>query len=496
MYHKPTIMKFGGTSVEDANAFARVAQIVAAHRQSAPPVVIVSAMSRMTDALLGSVKLAASGAPVAASQALDPHFERHAGVARELLATEEAAAIDDARQRSRRDIAALLHQISARLRPHLLLQDEVVSYGERLSAMLLAALLRASALPARYVDARRCIITDDEHGCAMPLWPETERSTRAEIRPLLAVPEIPVLGGFIGASPSGVTTTLGRGGSDYTAALVGAALLASEVQIWTDVTGVFTADPRLIKEARTIPYLSYLEAAQLAHCGAKVLHPKTIQPAAERNIPVSIRNSRAPQEPGTLVCSETSSSPHRVKGITHKAGLTLLHVTSTHLPETSAFVHTICGIFNAHRTPVSVLAISETCVSLSLGETHALPFIIHELEQLGEVTVEPRRALIGIIGDGLRTGHGVTARVFNSLSEVNVSMISQGAATGHLSFVIDEARVGEVIKRLHDAFFTVEAEEQNAVPAAVLQRVMSPTPDGPVSGAPLLSRAHHDYGWV
>jgi aspartate kinase len=342
--------------------------------------------------------------------------------------------------------------------PRPALQDSVVSYGERLSAILLAAVLREAGLAASHVDARRCIVTKAEHGRAEPLQEETGRCTRAELEPLLEASTIPVLGGFIGASVDGATTTLGRGGSDYTAALVGAALLAREIQIWTDVSGVLTADPRLIKSARTVPAMSYTEAAELAYFGAKVLHPKTIQPAVEQHIPVRICNSRAPREAGTLVGSEAEASPHTVKAIAHKTGVTTVQITSARMLGAYGFLKAIFDIFNRHRMVVDVVTTSEVSVSLSLDDMTTLAAVIAELKELGAVQVERNRAIICVVGEGLKGTPGIAARIFSCLADINISLISQGASSINLTFIIEEANLQEAVSRLHAAFFESEPE--------------------------------------
>ncbi|HEX6623551.1 MAG TPA: aspartate kinase [Pyrinomonadaceae bacterium] len=327
MSSQPTVMKFGGTSVEDARAFERVRRVVAA-REAERPVVVVSAMGGFTDALLEAVGAASEGDAEAAAQALEPQFERHVEVARALLTEGAAGEVAATVEAARRGVAEALGAVAAQSKPPALLQDEVVSYGERLSAKLLAHVLRGAGLRARCVDARRCIRTDAEHGRATPHKDETERRTCEELAHLVEAGEVPVMGGFIASSAEGLTTTLGRGGSDYTAALVGAALRAREIQIWTDVSGVLTADPRIVREARTIPRLSYAEAAELAYFGAKVLHPKTILPAVVRNIPVRICNSRDAQAPDTVVYFDAEMSPRTVKAIARKKGVHIVHVTS------------------------------------------------------------------------------------------------------------------------------------------------------------------------
>src|SRR5437867_1242781 len=384
------VLKFGGTSVEDVAAFERVVGIVRSGRGGPRRVVVVSAMSRMTDALFRSLDEGAVGG-------LEPHFERHREVARRLGAGDPGRGFLEQLERVRAEIAALLERARGEPEARARLRDELVSHGERLASALLAAVLGAAGLPARWVDARRCIVTDDTHGRATPDVPETERRTRAELLPLVERGEIPVLGGYIGASRSGATTTLGRGGSDYTAALVGAALDAAEIQIWTDVSGVLTADPRVVRGARTIPSLSYAEAAELAYFGAKVLHPKTTQPAMDRGIPLRICNSRAPDDPagGTLVTAAADVWPGTVKSIAHKTGITVLQITSARMLGAYGFLRALFEVFDRHAVPVDVVATSEVSVSLTVedGGGAGLSAVVAELEALGEVQVQRRRAV-------------------------------------------------------------------------------------------------------
>jgi aspartate kinase len=271
--------------------------------------------------------------------------------------------------------------------------------------------------------------------------------------PVIEEGDIPVLGGFISSTLEGTTTTLGRGGSDYTATLVGAALYASEVQIWTDVTGVLTADPAIVGKAHTIPHLSYREAAEIAFFGAKVLHPKTVRPAAEASIPIRILNSRLPAEPGTYICSWSIKPPEVVKVITHKPGLTMLHVTSSQTNGNDEFHQAILNVHHASQGCVSIVASSVMSVSLTLNEPHLLPGLIKQLERLGTVKVEPKRALIGAVGEGLRTTLGVASRAFSVLADVCPFFISHGESGSNLSFLIAEERANEVVRRLHNIFF-------------------------------------------
>jgi len=252
---------------------------------------------------------------------------------------------------------------------------------------------------------------------------------------------------------TGETTTLGRGGSDYTAAIIGAALSSEEIQIWTDVPGVLTADPRVTPKARTVPKLSFEEAAELAYFGAKVLHPKTLQPAIERNIPVRICNSRAQESGSTLVVAETEKSPQTVKAIAHKTGVTTVQITSARMLGAFGFLRALFEVFDRHRTAVDVVTTSEVSVSLSLDDISALPSIVDELKQLGTVNVEEKRAILCIVGEGLRTTPGIAARIFSTISDINVSLISQGASRINLTFAVEEDRAREAVIRLHREFF-------------------------------------------
>lgn len=300
------VIKFGGTSVGDAAALERAANIVRANRE-APIVVVVSAMSGMTDALIKSLHGAVN------REALDEHFERHLRAA-QLLDTGGVAKCRALLERSRRELHTLLDAGTTDLKT----QDAVAAYGEILCARLFTMILEHHFVPATFVDARRCILTDDNHGNANPITHELRLRTLAELTPLLEAKRVPVLGGFMGGTVDGVTTTLGRGSSDYSATLIGAALQANEVQIWTDVDGVQTADPRLVSGTRTVPVISYQEAAQLAALGARVMHPRMIEPVIADQIPILIRNSRLPEQSGTVICAGAGPADGFVKAIAHQ----------------------------------------------------------------------------------------------------------------------------------------------------------------------------------
>ena len=310
-----TVAKFGGTSIQDSAAFKRVAQIVIA-KQSLPLVVVVSAMSGVTDALIASFRGAATHGPDESLALLEQHFARHLRVG-ELLSLKRRVRLKKLLEWTRAELHELLRRAAESRGSDLRLYDAIVSHGERLAANLLTLVLEEHELPAEYVDARRCVITNDKHGNAEPLLDEVRQRAPAELLLLVNTGRIPVLGGFIGATRAGVTTTLGRGSSDYSATLIGAALHARAIEIWTDVDGIQTADPRLVKTTHTVPHVSYAEAAQLAKLGARVMHPKMIAPVVTQRIPIRILNSHAPDQAGTLISDESSQS-NGVKAIAHK----------------------------------------------------------------------------------------------------------------------------------------------------------------------------------
>jgi aspartate kinase len=434
-------MKFGGTSVQDAAALRRLVAIVQAAAGSR--VVVVSALARVTDALLAARDVSA----------LKPLVARHAEIARALLSAAAAAAVMAELDRVTTRLVNAIGESERCGWSDAALRDEIAGGGEDWSAPLVAAVLVAAGIPAVPVDPRRCIVTDDAHGAATALQPATELRAAAELAPLLATGSVPVLGGFVAARADGLTTTLGRGGSDVTAALIGAALDAREVQIWTDVPGVLTADPRVVPEARTIARLAYAEAAELAYFGAKVLHPRTIEPAVARGIPVRILDSRAPEGPSTLVAAQTDGRQGTIKAIAHKAGIAVVQITAAKMLGTYGFLHGLFEVFARHRTVVDVVTTSEVSVSLTLEDPDPEQDLLADLQRLGAVVVTRDRAIVCVVGDGLRDAPGIAGRVFDAVRDINVDLISQGASRINLTFVVEAARAPEVVRRVHAAVF-------------------------------------------
>ncbi len=445
-------MKFGGTSVGDVAAFERVIHIVSTQAERRP-VVVVSAMTKVTDALLAAFETAKKGEFAEAFASLEPHFERHSQVSDESIPPDAPNAFNAELDFARGELSDLLIRVSRRSLPLQMLKDAIVSYGEQLASRLLAEVLRARGVNTRQVDSRRLIVTDDEYGAAQPIFDETEKLVRLELEPLIEAGEVPIMGGFIAASRSGETTTLGRGGSDYSAALVAAALNASELQIWTDVTGVMTCDPRICGEARTIPVLSYEEAAELAYFGAKVLHPKTIKPAVDHGIPVRVCNTFEPDEVGTMVLAESGEVPNKIKSIAHKKNITILCITSARMLGAYGFMSAVFQVFDRHRTVIDVISTSEVSVALTLDNADSLDKVVEDLSRLGEVEIERGYAVICVVGEGLRASTGLASKIFSTIQDVNIALVSHGASAVNLTFVVKEDAVANVIKKLHKEFF-------------------------------------------
>jgi len=446
------IMKFGGTSVEDSSAIDRAAKIVAGRRER-QPVVVVSAMSKVTDQLLAAGQAAGAGDPGKSLELSRALRERHYSTAGELLGTglftqfhSELETEFDALDELLRGIAAV-----GELTPRT--TDLVASFGERISSRIVTSAFTVRDLLAAHVDSRKCVITDANHTKAVPLFPEIYLRLARQVKPLLEKKQIPVMGGFIGGTREGATTTLGRGGSDFTAAIVGAGLGAESIEIWTDVDGMMTTDPRLCKEAHRIRTISFDEAAELAYFGAKVLHPATLLPAVQKDIPVLVLNSRNPGCEGTRITARAPQCRNYFKAIAAKRRITIVDVVATRMLMAHGFLKSIFEVFDHHRCPVDMVCTSEVSVSLTVESTEAIPAIAAELEKLADVKYEGRKAIVCLVGENIRGTRGIAAKVFGALPETNVRMISQGASEINISFVIEEDDVDETVRTLHEVFF-------------------------------------------
>ena len=443
------VAKFGGTSVGDAAAIERLAGIVRT-RLDRDPVIVVSAMAGATNELLAMAEQSSRGQLIGAMRAVEGLRERHLGAAEAVLgadgvetASELSAMCDELAQL----VGAL--NVLGDLTPRSL--DAVASVGERLSSLLVTAALRRHGIDADHVDGRDVVVTNGDFTRAEPLTDDIAERARERVLPIVKAGRVPVMGGFIGSTREGITTTIGRGGGDYSAALVGAALRSEAIEIWTDVDGMLTADPRVVRGARLIERIRFDEASELASFGAKVLHPMTIAPAVRLGIPVYIFNSRNPGGRGTEITADAPRRP--VSAIAGKTDVTLFKVRAPRMLLAHGFLRAVFEIFERNRTSVDVVATSEVSVSLTTDEDHRLDQIVVELRQLGDVAVERNRGIIAIVGAALSDSSGAMARALAALGDVRLHMLSLSATGINLTAIVDADQVHPVMQRMHAEFF-------------------------------------------
>ena len=447
-------MKFGGTSVEDAKAMDRTAAIVGGRRNKGlETIVVVSAMAKVTDQLLAAAAAAGRGDKPGALAISSRLRNRHLDTATELLDEQRFAALQTAIHQEFDALDDLLRGISAVGELTDRTSDLVVSFGERLSSRMVAAAFDQRGLNGTHVDARTCIITDANYGKAAPQEAAIEAKLTELVLPLVEAGKTPVMGGFIGSTVEGITTTLGRGGSDYTAALVGGGLHAGAIEIWTDVNGIMTTDPRIVPEALRVKSISFEEAAELAYFGAKVLHPATILPAVQKSIPVWVLNSRNAENEGTKI---TAVAPHcrsPFKCIAAKKKLTIIDIVASRMLMSHGYLKAVFDVFDKYKCVIDMVSTSEVSISLSVDSNERLPEICEELSKIADVKMEGNKALICMVGEDIRGHNGIAGQVFTAVSHVNVRMISQGASEINMSFMIDEEDVEEAVRSLHKHFF-------------------------------------------
>ncbi len=445
------VMKFGGTSVESQHAVQRVTGLVKRHQQRRP-VVVVSAMGKTTNKLLEAAREAASGRRDQALTTVDEVRAHHLlhGLA---LAGAASAELDRYIRTHFEWLDELVKGLSivGELSPRSM--DAVASIGERLSSLIVTYAFRSAGLPARHVDARRVIVTDDRFTQAQPLFDKTYEKLQEEVAPLTET-DVVVMGGFIGGTEEGQTTTLGRGGSDYSAAIVGAGIDADEIQIWTDVDGMLTADPRIIPGGHRVKSISFAEAAEMAYFGAKVLHPATVAPAVEKNIPVTILNSRRPDVEGTRITLVATPCKNPVKSISCKRDITVVNITSSRMLMAHGFLRRIFEIFDRYSTSVDMVSTSEVSVSLTVDNLENMRQILHELRTFADVKSEDAQAIVCLVGENIRHTPGIAGRAFSALKKTNIRMISQGASLLNLGFLVAESDLQQTVLALHTEFFS------------------------------------------
>ena len=449
------VMKFGGTSVEDPVAIGRTAAIVAGRvALGKKPVVVVSAMAKVTDQLLRAAAAASIGDRIGALAISERLRCRHRDTAAALVKnTAGCAALVDLIDKKFDSLDEILRGLAAILELTPRISDLIVSYGELLSSRIVAAAFRELGIDAAHVDAREVVITDSQFQKAAPLDNLIELRAQAKLLPLIAQGKVPVMGGFIASNEAGITTTLGRGGSDFTGALIGGALQAEAIEIWTDVDGIMTTDPRVCPDALRVKIISFEEAAELAYFGAKVLHPATILPAVKKNIPVLVLNSRNSACEGTRITSLAPPCKSPFKSIAVKKKLSIIDVVASRMLMTHGYMKEIFTVFDKHQCAVDMVSTSEVSVSLTVDSNEKLPALAADLGKLADVKYEGRKALVCMVGDDIRGKSGMAAQVFTAIKHINVRMISQGASEINMSFMIDEEDADEAVRSLHAIFF-------------------------------------------
>lgn len=447
-------MKFGGTSVEDANAIRNLAEIV---KKEVPrkPIVIVSACSGITNQLLQTAGLASQGKREEALNNVAVIESRHKKIVKELFDGDLQRYLNKHLSTIAEELAALVNGVVVLGELTNRSLDTFASYGERLSSFIIHHYFETQKMKSFWVDARSFMITDDQFTKAVPQFDNTEQKLREIVQPKVNNGYVVVSQGFIGSTPAGITTTIGRGGSDYSAAIIGALLDAEDIQIWTDVDGILSSDPTVVRDAKKIKVMSFNEAAELAYFGARVLHPETILPAVKKNIPVRVLNSKNPESSGTLIVSKPKTDRRCiVKSIAYKEGVTLISIVSTRMFLATGFLENVFDVFHKYETVVHTVATSEVSVTATIDNIKHLAQIVRELKHFATVTVADKKAIVCIVGDNLRNSPGLAVKMLMPISDVNINMISQGASEINLSFVIDEDHVDDVVLRLHKELFS------------------------------------------
>ena len=453
-------MKFGGTSVQDAEAMTRVINIVkkqwADNPDDAPPVVVVSAMSKVTDRLIEAGRLAGERQVEPAAQMVTDLLTRHLTVASTLVKGLTLELLSDELNSEFNALIADVRTWASDGEVTPAASDALQAMGELASSRIVAAAFRQNGVKCVWVDSRHVLVTDSEHSAALPDMDATAERCHTILGAAIKAGHVPVMGGFIGANEHGVTTTLGRGGSDYSAAIFGACLGVDEIQIWTDVDGMLTADPRVVSAPVLVPELSFNEASELAYFGAKVLHPSTILPAVAKNIPVRILNSRRPEVKGTMITAEGRGDGGTLTALACKRGVTVIDITSSRMLMAFGFLRRLFEVFERFRTPVDVVTTSEVSVSVTVDSTRRLDDIISNLRKFAEVSTKPDMAIVCIVGENLRSDSTLFARAVNALEKIPLRLVSQAGSRRNITFVMADSDVVAAMNLLHDQFFTAK----------------------------------------
>jgi aspartate kinase len=462
------VMKFGGSSVQDATAIRRVALIVAS-RLAEQPLVVVSAMGGVTDGLEQVADAAERGESGRALEVLEGIRKRHILASVEMLNAAEAAVFTLKLDARLAEATALVAEIVAQESATAAQRSHMLTFGEVLSSELVAAAFNALGVPSAHTDARELIVTNARHPVASPLAAATRAKLSEAIPALLEQKLVPVLGGFIASSESGEVTTLGRGGSDYSAAIIGAALMAERIEIWTDVSGILTTDPRICPRAQRIAEISFHEATELACFGAKVLHPATLLPAIEHDIPVAVLNSHKPSEAGTIIRAVAAQGPSSFRAIAVKRNIAVFNVRAPSHIESLRFLDDLFSLLRWHHLQSEIVAISGASASVAVEGSGELAKLTGELEALGEVDLQLEMAIICLVGEDIRGRVGIASEVFGILAaaDINIRMIAQGSSEISVSFAVEEKDAVRAVQQLHRQLFEQPpATHSIATPAA------------------------------
>lgn len=450
------VMKFGGTSVGSADRMEEVVQLVASRsKESGAVVVVLSAMSGVTNMLIAGAEQALGRQLDEALATVEAIREKHFAAVDKLFGGEPTvgAGLKQHIQSHLDDLVILyrgvgyLGELSKRS------LDAISGMGELLSSKIVGELAKRRGLPSVWLDARKILITDESFGRAAPLWDKLTSPTRSAMLPILEQGETVFTQGFIGSTTNGISTTLGRGGSDYSASIFGVALDASEIQIWTDVDGMMSADPRVVSDARVLPEVSFQEASELAYFGAKVLHPMTIRPAVEKKIPVRILNTMNPDAGGTLIKHEVHSDD-LIRAVAAKKRITAVYLSSPNMLMSHGYLAKVFEIFDRFKIAVDLISTSEVSIALTIDTDERVDELEAELQRHAEVSVHRNVAIVSVVGRQFRVQSGIAGRVFKALSDINVLMISGGASDINLSFVVSGLDADKAVRQLHCEFFT------------------------------------------
>lgn len=447
------VMKFGGTSVKDADAINNAIEIVRT-RLDKKPVVVSSATSKTTDSLIQLGKAACLGDDKKVNTILDELRERHLKIVRDLIKDSKLE------KELTNKVISIFNELENIVNGIFLLSElsprslaKVSSFGEVISTHIISTAMTDKGIANEWVDVKKFMLTNNDYQHAEPMFPEIKEKAPQVLKPIINSGKVAVTQGFIGATNEGITTTFSRGGSDFTASIIGMAMDSEEIEIWTDVDGVLSADPRIVFSPKIINEISFKEAAELAFFGAKVLHPSTIVPAVEKNIPVRILNSKNPSCKGTLIRADVQDKEFAIKSITSKKDIKVINIYSPKMLFAHGFLRRIFEIFDKYKTSVDLITTSEVNVSLTLDAYDRIDDIIKELSEFSEVNMDDDKSLICIVGNNMKYEKGIEKKIFQVLGDYNISMISQGASVINLSFVVQRDEMDSVIKTLHKEFF-------------------------------------------